>query len=224
MQPIQPTIKGRGAAHNPPNRFERLHIEPDPDGHNLEGGEQAPPQATYLRDASRSIIASNNSPDIPFQFSINPYRGCTHGCIYCFARPSHEYLGFSAGLDFETKIMVKLDAPELLRRELSGRRWQPRVVCIGTNTDAYQPIERKLELTRRCLEVFYEFRNPATVISKNYLITRDIDLLSADEEREGESVHQGPRRDTKMKEGGGRRRRGEREGQARAGAGRRRKR
>ena len=178
MQSIQPTIKGRGAAHNPPNRFERMHVEPDAEGYNLDDGEQAPPQTIYLRDSSRSIIVKNDSPDVGFTHSINPYRGCSHGCVYCYARPTHEYLGFSAGLDFETRIMVKEDAPELLRKELSSGRWEPTMLAISGVTDCYQPVERKLEVTRKCLKVLAEFRNPVGMITKNHLITRDIDLLS----------------------------------------------
>lgn len=177
MQPIQPSIKGRGAAHNPPNRFETIHVEPDPDAAGLDDEERLPPQTIYLRDTSRTIIASNDSPDVPFSHSINPYRGCSHGCIYCYARIGHEYLGFSAGLDFETKIVVKPDAPELLRHELSSPKYRPEMLAISGVTDCYQPVEKKLELTRRCLAVCAEFRNPVGVVTKNHLVTRDIDLL-----------------------------------------------
>src|SRR5262245_3624103 len=131
----------------------------------------------FLKDDTRTIINYNDSPDVGFNASINPYRGCEHGCIYCFARPNHEYLGFSAGLDFETKILVKENAPELLRRELATPKWEPQVIAISGVTDAYQPIERRLRLTRRCLEVLLEFRNPVVIITKNELVTRDIDLL-----------------------------------------------
>lgn len=130
-----------------------------------------------IPDPSRTAITTNRSPDIPFDASLNPYRGCEHGCAYCYARPTHEYLGYSAGLDFETKILVKDKAPELLRRELSAPRWKPQVVALSGVTDAYQPMERKLELTRRCIQVFAEFRNPITIITKNALVTRDIDLF-----------------------------------------------
>ena len=130
-----------------------------------------------IPDPSRTAITTNRSPDIPFDASLNPYRGCEHGCAYCYARPTHEYLGYSAGLDFETKILVKEKAPELLRRELSAPRWKPQVVALSGVTDAYQPMERKLELTRRCIQVFAEFRNPITIITKNALVTRDIDLF-----------------------------------------------
>ena len=130
-------------------------------------------------EVPRTAIAYNDSPDIPFDRSINPYRGCEHGCAYCYARPTHEYLGFSAGLDFETRIMVKHDAPELLRRELSSPRWQPRVIAMSGVTDCYQPIERKLQLTRGCLEVLAEFRNPVVIITKNALVARDADVLAS---------------------------------------------
>ena len=167
-------MKGRGASWNPQNRFERLEYVRD---------EEAPlddtsPRTVYLRDPSRTIIATNDSPDIGFEASINPYRGCEHGCIYCYARPTHEYLGFSAGLEFETKILVKEDAPELLRAELNAKSWQPKTIAISGVTDPYQPVERKLEITRRCLEVLADFRNPTAMITKNHLITRDVDHLA----------------------------------------------
>ena len=167
-------MKGRGASWNPQNRFETLAYVRDDDAPPEEGT----PATIYLRDPSRTIIAHNDSPDVGFNSSINPYRGCEHGCIYCFARPTHEYLGFSAGLDFETKIVVKEDAPELLREELMSNRWEPEVIAISGVTDPYQPIERKLQLTRRCLEVLAEFRNPVAIITKNHLVTRDVDILS----------------------------------------------
>src|SRR5215831_4869775 len=141
--------RGRGAAENPPNRFERLAWEDDPEAFDPE----APgPETVFFRDTSKSLIVTNDSPDVPFEASLNPYRGCEHGCVYCYARPNHEYLGFSAGLDFETKILVKEDAPDLLRRELASPRWKPQVIAISGVTDAYQPIERRLQLTRKCLE------------------------------------------------------------------------
>jgi DNA repair photolyase len=170
-----PTIKGRGAAHNPPNRFEKIHVELDEDWNPEENGA---PRTEYFRDATQTFITRNNSPDVGFETSINPYRGCEHGCIYCFARPTHEYLGFSAGLDFESRIMVKEDGPDLLRKELSAPKWKPQTIVMSGVTDCYQPIERKLRITRRCLEVLAEFRNPVAIITKNYLVTRDIDLLS----------------------------------------------
>src|SRR6187431_1927345 len=151
-------IKGRGASWNPQNRFEKLEYIRD---------DEAPPEDTsprtiYLRDPTRTIIATNDSPDVGFEASINPYRGCEHGCIYCFARPTHEYLGMSAGLDFETRILVKEDAPALLREELAKKSWKPQVVMLSGVTDCYQPIERKLRITRRCLEVLVEARNPVS--------------------------------------------------------------
>ncbi|MBY0525557.1 MAG: PA0069 family radical SAM protein [Gemmataceae bacterium] len=168
-------IRGRGTAHNLPNRFDPLHYEHDP----ARVDPDAPsPTTQFLRDTSRSLITTNDSPDVGFHASINPYRGCEHGCIYCYARPTHEYLGFSAGLDFESRILVKEDAPELLRRELASKRWKPMVVVISGVTDCYQPIERRLQLTRKCLEVFLEFRNPVAIVTKSHLVTRDTDLLS----------------------------------------------
>lgn len=164
---------GRGAVANPKNRFERLEVVLDPE----EEATGHLPRTEYLRDDSQSIITYNDSPDIPFHASLNAYRGCEHGCAYCYARPTHEYAGLSAGLDFESKILVKARAPELLREELSARKWQPQVLAMSGVTDCYQPIERKLELTRRCLEVLAEFRNPVGIITKNHLVTRDLDLL-----------------------------------------------
>jgi DNA repair photolyase len=169
-------IHGRGAASNPGNRFERAHY--DVSDRDDEPGEFSSPDTVLLKDATRSIIAYNDSPDVGFDASINPYRGCEHGCIYCFARPNHEYLGFSAGLDFETKILVKEQAPELLRRELMLPSWKPQPLAISGVTDAFQPVERRLKLTRQCLEILAEFRNPVVIITKNELVTRDIDLLS----------------------------------------------
>ncbi len=160
---------GRGSRDNPQNRFEPIAFVPD----------DAPEGAAtrFFRDTSRSIIAYNDSPDVGFDASVNPYRGCEHGCIYCYARPTHEYLGFSAGLDFESRILVKEDAPALLRKELSASRWKPQVVALCGVTDPYQPVERRLELTRGCLKVLAEFRNPAALVTKNHLVTRDVDVL-----------------------------------------------
>ena len=166
-------IKGRGATWNPQNRFEVLEYIRDEEA----GIDDSAPRTIYLRDPTRTIIATNDSPDIGFEASINPYRGCEHGCIYCYARPTHEYLGMSAGLDFEQKILVKEDAPELLREELNARSWEPKTIAMSGVTDPFQPIERRLELTRRCLGVLAEFRNPVAIITKNQLITRDIDHL-----------------------------------------------
>lgn len=161
-------IHGRGASDNPRNRFEKIEVVLD---------EESAPETEFLRDASKSAIAYNESPDVGFEASFNPYRGCEHGCAYCYARPFHEYLGFSAGLDFETRILVKENAPALLRAELASLKWKPQVVAVSGVTDAYQPVERKLGLTRKCLEVFAEFRNPVAIITKNHLVSRDADVL-----------------------------------------------
>ncbi len=177
FQPLIPAPGGRGSATRPHNRFEKLAVEMEPEALVDEDGQPIQQRTQFLRDDSQSIITFNDSPDIPFRAGLNAYRGCEHGCAYCFARPTHEYLGFSAGLDFESKIVVKENAPELLRRELSKKSWQPQVIAMSGVTDCYQPIERKLELTRRCLGVLAEFRNPVGVITKNHLVTRDIDLL-----------------------------------------------
>jgi len=166
--------RGRGAGGNPPNRFENIRLERDEDW-NPE--EDPSPKTQFLRDLSQTIITYNDSPDISFDAGVNPYRGCEHGCSYCYARNTHEYLGFSAGLDFETKIMVKENAPDLLRRELSSPKWKPQMLAMSGVTDCYQPVERRLQITRRCLAVLAEFRNPVGMITKNFLVTRDIDLL-----------------------------------------------
>jgi DNA repair photolyase len=168
-------MRARGTSGNPPNRFETLRSVPEPE--EAAELEERNPETQLLRDPSRSIVATNESPDVGFDASINPYRGCEHGCAYCYARPTHEYLGFSAGLDFETRILVKERAPELLRERLSARSWRPQVVALSGVTDAYQPAERRLGITRRCLEVLAQFRNPVTVVTKSHLVTRDADLL-----------------------------------------------
>lgn len=129
-------------------------------------------------DASRTVISKNTSPDISFDFSLNPYRGCEHGCSYCYARPSHEYLGYSAGLDFETRIVAKEQAPELLKEELSKKGWQPKFMVLSGVTDPYQPVERELQITRRCLKVLDDFKQPISIVTKNHLVTRDVDHLS----------------------------------------------
>jgi DNA repair photolyase len=165
---------GRGSSDNPPNRFiplyhERIDEWVDPD--------DPAPTTRFFRDDTQSALVANDSPDIPFRFSLNPYRGCEHGCSYCYARPTHEWLGLSAGLDFETQIFIKENLPGLLRKELSSKKWTPQLVSISGVTDAYQPVERRLELTRRCLKVFADFRNPIGIVTKNALVTRDIDIL-----------------------------------------------
>lgn len=159
---------------NPTNRFEEISFEPAEDFTPEEGPAL---RTRFFRDATQSIITYNDSPDIPFNASLNPYRGCEHGCSYCYARNTHEYLGFSAGLDFETRIMVKENAPELLRKELSSPKWKAQCLAMSGVTDCYQPIERRLQVTRRCLAVLAEFANPVSIITKNFLVTRDIDLL-----------------------------------------------
>lgn len=173
-------IKGRGSQFNLPNRFEKVHLDHSESDDNsfdeLSEDEKKIPTIFY-NDHSRSVLAKNNSPDLGLGYSINPYRGCEHGCIYCYARPTHEYLGFSAGLDFETKIMIKRDAPELLEKEFLKKSWEPQSIFFSGNTDCYQPAEKRLELTRKCLEVFLRFRNPVSIITKNALIQRDIDIL-----------------------------------------------
>lgn len=141
--------------------------------------EEDVPATQLFRDSARSIVTRNDSPDIGFSASINPYRGCEHGCAYCYARPNHEYLGLSAGLDFETKLFVKEDAPALLEKELSSPRWSPETLVLSGVTDPYQPVERKLRVTRGCLEVLERFRNPVAMITKSELITRDLDLLAS---------------------------------------------
>lgn len=166
-------IKGRGTAKNPANRFEKIDFIPFEE----EIGSADKPKTTFYKDKTKKIITYNNSPDIPFEASINPYRGCEHGCIYCYARPNHEYLGLSAGLDFETKIFVKEDAPLLLRKELSTKKWIPKPIAISGVTDCYQPCEKNFKITRECLKVLAELKNPAGIVTKNYLVTRDIDVL-----------------------------------------------
>ncbi|MGA7161684.1 MAG: PA0069 family radical SAM protein [Bacteroidota bacterium] len=170
-------MKGRGTQENPKIRFESLAHEAFDDDWN-GGNEERRVPTQFFRDESKSILTKNDSPDLGFTFGLNPYRGCEHGCIYCYARPTHEYLGFSSGLDFETKIMVKEDAPQLLEQEFRKKSWKPDVVMLSGNVDCYQPVERKLGITRRCLEVFLRYRNPVSMITKNALVVRDIDLIS----------------------------------------------
>ncbi|HSI85020.1 MAG: PA0069 family radical SAM protein [Candidatus Methylacidiphilales bacterium] len=192
----------RGAPSNPAGRFESIQYDhtalDDPPLHSdewpMEPGAGTDPdnpdhavaddcskpalKTRFYRDLSNTIINYNDSPDIGFRASLNAYRGCEHGCAYCYARPTHEYLGWSAGLDFESKILVKERAPELLREALNAPKWEPQVIAMSGVTDCYQPAERHFQLTRRCLEVLGEFRNPVGIVTKNHLVTRDIDLLS----------------------------------------------
>jgi len=167
-------IRGRGASDNPANRFEGQYTDYDLDA---TSGEKPTQETKLIRDDTKEILSKNDSPDIPFTYGLNPYRGCEHGCIYCYARPTHEYLGFSAGLDFESRIMVKYDAAQKLRKKFNSKSWMPEPITLSGVTDPYQPVERKLEITRQCLEVFAESRHPVGMITKNYLVTRDIDLL-----------------------------------------------
>ena len=174
-------LRGRGSRSGPSGRFERFEVVGNEFVQTDEFDEEPSPRlrTEFFRDHSRSIIARNDSPDVGFEASINPYRGCEHGCAYCFARPTHEYLGLSAGLDFEAKIFVKNEAPELLRAALAAPSWNPTPLGLSGVTDPYQPVERRLGLTRRCLEVLAEFRHPVVVVTKNHLVTRDVDLLSS---------------------------------------------
>ena len=180
MAALKPPISGRGAQGNPTNRFTRIETVADPEfyGGSFADEWESLPITQYLRDTSRSVISSNDSPDLPMEATLNPYRGCEHGCAYCYARPTHEYLGFSAGLDFETQILVKEEAPQLLREALSKPKYKPVTLSLSGVTDAYQPVERQLQVTRRCLEVLRDFRNPVGIVTKNFLVTRDLDLLA----------------------------------------------
>ena len=172
-------MRGRGADEQPGNRFTGVEFEADPEYLEWlhQSGEERANSTEVLNDSSRSVISKNSSPDIPFDYTINPYRGCEHGCSYCYARPSHEFLGFSAGLDFETRIVAKPQAPDLLREALSKKSWQVEHMVMSGVTDPYQPVEKKLEIARGCLMVLSQFRQPVEVITKNYLITRDLDFL-----------------------------------------------
>jgi DNA repair photolyase len=182
--------KGRGAVSNASGRYEPFARVATDDGWDAgwedgdgrfspEGfGEPAGPPTEVIWDATRSIITRNSSPDVPFDRSINPYRGCEHGCIYCFARPSHAWLGYSPGLDFETKILAKPRAAELLRQELARKAYRPEPIALGTNTDPYQPVERRLKVTRAILEVLKECRHPFTIVTKSNLVLRDLDILA----------------------------------------------
>ena len=177
--PVVPvTFKGRGAADNPQCRFERHGREPYDDGWERKADEAPAPRTEVTLVQARSIISRNNSPDIPFAQSINPYQGCEHGCIYCYARPSHAYLGLSPGLDFETKLFAKANAAQLLRAELSRPGYRCEVISIGANTDPYQPIERKYGITRGILEVMAACDHPLGIVTKSALVERDLDLLA----------------------------------------------
>jgi DNA repair photolyase len=171
-----------GSNLDPPNRFEPIHREVDLE--HLEWDQEylreiSNRKIEYIDDSAQSIVSENSSPDIPFRYSINPYRGCIHACAYCYARPGHEYLGFNAGLDFETKIIVKRDAPKLFREFLAKKNWQPEPITFSGVTDCYQPAEREFRLTRQCLDVAFKCRQPISIITKNALVVRDLELLRA---------------------------------------------
>ncbi len=181
MENRRSPIRGRGSNLNPPNRFGGLIHVIDPE--QLEQDREyladlQDPKTRYFHDQARSIITENDSPDVGFRYSLNPYRGCLHGCAYCYSRPTHEYLGLNAGLDFETKIFFKEAAPELFQDFLARDAWEPEPIALSGVTDPYQPIERKLRLTRRCLEVAAEANQPVSIITKNALVVRDLDLLA----------------------------------------------
>ncbi|SDW37096.1 DNA repair photolyase [Ruegeria halocynthiae] len=168
---------GRGSASNAVGRFERFATEAADDG--WDGPDDLPPLRTEVRnEMARSLITYNKSPDLPFDRSINPYRGCEHGCVYCFARPTHAYLGLSPGLDFETRLIARPNSAEILRRELSARSYKVATIALGTNTDPYQPIEKSHEITRGCLQVLRDFRHPVGIVTKGTLIERDLDILA----------------------------------------------
>ncbi len=171
--------RGRGATGNPQGRFEPLGRTPEDDG--WYGGDGEPPalRTTVTLERARSIIVRNRSPDVPFDLSINPYRGCEHGCVYCYARPNHSYVGLSPGLDFETRLFAKVGAAELLRRELAAPSYRCEPINLGSSTDAYQPIEREHRITREIVEVLERARHPVTVVTKSALIERDLDLLAS---------------------------------------------
>ena len=170
--------RGRGARSNPDNRYAEHSSELVDDGWGGLEQELPPLRTTLTKDTSRTIINYNQSPDVGFDRSINPYRGCEHGCVYCFARPTHAYLGLSPGLDFESQLFYKPDAAALLRRELAAPAYRCAPIALGINTDAYQPVERKLFLTRDVLEVLRECNHPVTLVTKSWLVERDIDLLA----------------------------------------------
>lgn len=170
---------GRSSTQNQVGRFEKQTRELDLSHYEwLDPEDEFTLKTKFFEDSSRSIVSSHESPDLGFGFTLNAYRGCEHGCAYCYARPTHEYLGYSAGLDFESKIFVKTKAPELLREKFMSKSWRPASIFMSGITDCYQPIERKLKLTRRCLEVFNDFNNPLFIVTKNHLVTRDVDILS----------------------------------------------
>ncbi|NBC85588.1 MAG: PA0069 family radical SAM protein [Bacteroidetes bacterium] len=181
MNNEMPWRSGRGARRNLPNRFEPLHVDLNPG--DLNEDERRSVDTQFFVDPTKSILSKNDSPDIPFDYSLNPYKGCEHGCPYCYARPSHEYWGLSAGIDFESKIFVKTEAPQQLAETFQKSSWTPQPVSLSGNTDPYQPVERDLEITRGCLKVLLRHRHPVSIVTKSALIRRDVDLLSQLAER-----------------------------------------
>lgn len=175
-EPQKPALNRRGAQINPPNRFQAHHLETDPDS-VPDASAVIGPKTQFFTDTTKSIISTFDSPDLPAGRSVNPYQGCEHGCVYCYARNTHEYWGFSAGIDFEQKIMVKPTAPELLEKRFRQKGYQPSPIELSGNTDCYQPAERQFRLTRRLLQVFRQYGHPVGLITKNNLILRDVDLL-----------------------------------------------
>src|SRR5271168_3257285 len=174
--------RGRGSVTNPAVRFESSVVSPFDDGWDTLTGEIEEPMklaSTLIKDATKSVIAWNSSPDLGFDRAVNPYRGCEHGCIYCYARPSHAYLGYSPGLDFETKLLFKPDVAELLEKELRKPGYVARPLALGSNTDPYQPVERTLKLTRAVLGVLDRFNHPVTIVTKSAGVVRDLDILQA---------------------------------------------
>ena len=173
--PTEEPIKGRGAQFYTDNKFQQAHYTLE----HEEGIDELPPlpDRQLIREFPRTIVSQSSSPDLRMMYSINPYQGCEHGCVYCYARNAHEYWGYSAGLDFESKIMVKPEAPKLLEQHFQKRSWQPAVIALSGNTDCYQPVERELKITRQLLQVFLRFGNPVGIITKNALVERDLDLL-----------------------------------------------
>jgi len=178
-------LHNRGALINPVNRFEKISFERDEE---ISDEEYPSPKTQFYKDISKSIITYNDSPDIGFETSLNPYRGCEHGCVYCYARPTHEYFGLSSGADFESIIFVKTQAASLLRKELAHPKWKPQVIVMSGVTDCYQPFERRFRITRQCLEVLLDFKNPVGIITKNKLVTRDIDIFEQMARYQGISV------------------------------------
>ncbi len=179
---MKPPYKGRGAVSNPDGRYNEYRYESIDDGWDT-GDDRSAPRTEVSFEHPRTVIARNDSPDVPFDRAVNPYRGCEHGCIYCYARPSHAWLGLSPGLDFETKLTAKPDAAERLRRELQAPGYRPAPIALGANTDPYQPIERRFRITRRILEVLREFDHPCTITTKSSLVERDLDLIAPMAER-----------------------------------------